>query len=171
MANKKKTPAERKMFSRKSEWLTGPGIAVLEGLARDGLTQVQISERVGVTARTFRRWLHEEPQLKAAYQRGAVTADYEVEAALFKAARGFNYTEDRVGNDGEVHEVQLEQAPNVSALIFWLKNRRPDKWSDRQDINAKVEQSGSLTIKDNPYAELTTEELRRLAAKDVTPSD
>ncbi|WP_096269389.1 transposase [Paucisalibacillus globulus] len=47
--------------------------------------------------------------------------------------------------------------PDTTAQIFWLKNRRPDKWRDKQDIEAKVNHTH------NPYQELTVEELKRLA--------
>ena len=48
-----------------------------------------------------------------------------------------------------------EVAPDVTAQIFWLKNRCPDKYRDIQ----KVEVSEK---RDNPYEKLTTEELRKL---------
>ena len=48
--------------------------------------------------------------------------------------------------------------PDTTAQIFWLKNRRPDRWRDKQQI----EHSGTLEV-ENPLAGLTTEELRKLA--------
>lgn len=50
-----------------------------------------------------------------------------------------------------------EVVPDTTAQIFWLKNRRPDKWRDKQD----VELSGDVKT-NNPYAGLTTEELKKL---------
>lgn len=50
-----------------------------------------------------------------------------------------------------------EVVPDTVAQIFWLKNRRPDKWRDKQD----VELSGDVKI-NNPYAGLTIEELKKL---------
>jgi len=57
--------------------------------------------------------------------------------------------------------VTKEVRPDTTAQIFWLKNRRPDKWRDKQDI----EHSGNMNV-NNPFADLSTEELRRLAKKD-----
>lgn len=45
-----------------------------------------------------------------------------------------------------------EVAPDTTAQIFWLKNRKPDKWRDKQD----VEHSGTIT---NKNIDLTPEEL------------
>ncbi|MEW4414440.1 transposase [Clostridium sp. AN503] len=50
-----------------------------------------------------------------------------------------------------------EVVPDTTAQIFWLKNRRPDKWRDKQDMELSGEVKST-----NPYAGLTTEELKKL---------
>lgn len=50
-----------------------------------------------------------------------------------------------------------EVVPDTTAQIFWLKNRRPDKWRDKQDMELSGEVKSG-----NPYAGLTTEELKKL---------
>ncbi|PAE20515.1 helix-turn-helix domain-containing protein [Robertmurraya siralis] len=57
-----------------------------------------------------------------------------------------------------VEEKTKEIAPDVTAQIFWLKNRKPDVWRDKKE----TELSGGLNVS-NPYEGLTTEELRKLA--------
>lgn len=59
-----------------------------------------------------------------------------------------------------VEEKTKEVVPDTTAQIFWLKNRRPDKWRDKQDI----EHTGNMTV-NNPMKDLTTEELRKLINK------
>lgn len=59
-----------------------------------------------------------------------------------------------------VEEKSKEVIPDTTAQIFWLKNRKPDEWRDRQ----QVEHSGDMNI-NNPIKELTTEELRDLINK------
>ncbi|QAT40847.1 HNH endonuclease [Clostridium sp. JN-9] len=54
--------------------------------------------------------------------------------------------------------IKKEVPPDVTAQIFWLKNRKPGQWRDKQDI----EHSGNMTV-NNPYKDLSTEELKRLA--------
>lgn len=56
-----------------------------------------------------------------------------------------------------VEEKTKEVTPDTTAQIFWLKNRRPDKWRDKQEIG----HSGSVDV-NNPYKDLTTDELRKL---------
>ncbi|MNW49580.1 hypothetical protein D3C74_270060 [compost metagenome] len=56
----------------------------------------------------------------------------------------------------ETKRVTKEVQPETTAAIFWLKNRRPDRWRDKQDIAHQINMV-------NPFADLTTEELRRLA--------
>nr|WP_122645709.1 HNH endonuclease [Enterococcus mediterraneensis] len=58
-------------------------------------------------------------------------------------------------------EVIKQVAPDTGAAAFWLKNRKPDVWRDKKE----TELSGSMAIS-NPYAGLTEEELRKLAARD-----
>ena len=48
---------------------------------------------------------------------------------------------------------------DTTAQIFWLKNRKPQQWRDKKDI----EHSGEVN---NPYSELTTEELKKLIQDD-----
>lgn len=57
-----------------------------------------------------------------------------------------------------VEEKVKEVVPDVTAQIFWLKNRKPDVWRDKKE----TELSGGIDIQ-NPYEGLTTEELRKLA--------
>lgn len=54
-------------------------------------------------------------------------------------------------------EVVKEVVPDTTAQIFWLKNRKPHEWRDKQDI----EHSGGISI-NNPFEGLTTEELKKL---------
>ena len=65
-------------------------------------------------------------------------ADARVESALYKRAIGYEYTETskEVGPDGvKIKTTTKQVAPDVTAQIYWLKNRRPDRWKDKQDIS------------------------------------
>ena len=55
-----------------------------------------------------------------------------------KNALGFKYEENVVTRDGEIINVEKFQAPNTVAQIFWLKNRKPDKWRDRIESKQEV---------------------------------
>ena len=65
-------------------------------------------------------------------------ADARVESALYKRAIGYEYTETskEVGPDGTKTKTTTKQvAPDVTAQIYWLNNRRPDRWRNKQDIS------------------------------------
>ncbi len=121
-----------------------------EGLARDGLTDTAIAAELGISRTTFRVFQKRYPDFAAAVRRGKLPVDTKVENALLKRALGHTcketHIEDMVDRKtGEVidslkRKVVIKQvAPNVSAAIFWLKNRRPEKYRDKQDIGVSGE--------------------------------
>lgn len=90
-------------------WLTDDGLILLEGWARDGLTDEQIAHNVNITTTTLYDWKKRFPAISETLKKGKEIVDYEVENALFRSA----------------------MEGNTTAQIFWLKNRRPDKWRDK----------------------------------------
>lgn len=84
----------------------------------DGLDDEQIArDKVGVSRQTLYNWRKKYEEIDEALRMGKDVADRQVENALFKAA--------------------IEG--NVTAIIFWLKNRKPDKWRDMKNIDANIE--------------------------------
>ena len=84
------------------EWLTEEGITLLEGWARDGLTDEQIAKNMGVSRSTLHDWKKKYPDISDTLKKGKEVVDYQVENALLESAL----------------------SGNVTAIIFWLKNRR-----------------------------------------------
>lgn len=163
------------------EWLTDEGLLLIEGWARDGLTDEQIAKNIGINRDTLYTWKKKYPDISDALKKGKEVVDIQVENALLKRALGYRYEEvtkeerpmfDEAGNavldeNGNqifamqpIKVVVKEVQPDVTAQIFWLKNRRPDKWRDRKDIDANVNH------KNNPFQDLTIEELKKLAESD-----
>ena len=116
-------------------WLEPDGLLLLEGWARDGLTEEQIAHNMGCAYSTLRDWRDKYPALSAALKRGKEVVDIEVENALLKRAMGYDYVEERieVSDSGKRKVIQITKhiAADTTAQIFWLKNRRPDKWRDK----------------------------------------
>lgn len=141
-------------------WLAPDGLLKLEAWARDGLIDEQIAENIGINPATLYDWKKRYPEISEALKKGKEVVDIQVENALLKRALGYSYEEKKVEVSEEgtkVTKTIKEVVPDTTAQIFWLKNRRPDHWRDKQD----VEHSGHIDT-NNPYTGLTTEELKKL---------
>lgn len=256
-------------------WLTPEGLLLLEGWARDGMIDEQISERIGINPATLYDWKKKYPEISKALKKGKEVVDCQVENALLKRALGYTYDEvirerivdtgqkkrhggeselterewqfavkyfghkccycgehinkptkdhikplnqggklsrdnilpccgkcnsskkdnemvswyqaqsfydprrlekiydyiqlvvemgdslnEEIGEIIETKRVTKEVVPDTTAQIFWLKNRRPDKWRDKRDL----EHSGGINVQ-NQYDNMTEEELMELAKK------
>lgn len=157
MAKKNKGGARGKYH----QWLTDDGLLQLEAWARDGLVDEQIAENIGIVPSTLYAWKNRYPEITEALKRGKEIVDVQVENALLKRALGYRYDEVTYEFGEESKRVTKEVAPDTTSMIFWLKNRRPDVWRDRKE----TEITGNMSVND-PFKDLTTEELRKLADKD-----
>jgi len=93
-------------------WRTPDGLTLLEGWAREGLVEEDIAKKMGVSRSTLSEWKKRFSDILSALKKGKEVVDFEVENALFKNA---------ISGD-------------TTAQIFWLKNRRPDKWRDKPEV-------------------------------------
>ena len=150
------------------DWITEEGLIKIEGWARDGLTDEQIAHNIGIRRETLYVWKNKYSNISNALKNGKEVIDRQVENALLKRALGYEYEEvkqiiekDEKGKDRKRIEKTVKQViPDTTAQIFWLKNRKPKEWRDRKNL----ELEGQLET-NNPLADLTTEELRKLIEK------
>ena len=91
------------------EWLEPDNLILLEGWARSGLTEEQIAHNMGISRPTLWEWKKKEPIIFNTLKRNKDVVDYEVENALLKNA----------------------MEGNVTAQIFWLKNRKKIEWREK----------------------------------------
>lgn len=131
------------------EWLKEDKLILLEGWARDGLTEEQISKNMGVSVKTLFNWKQKELPILQALKKGKEVVDFEVENALLKKALGYTITlhKQKVTKDGDVVDTEEEMhvPPDTTAQIFWLKNRKANKWRDKVvDDEIKVASNGIL---------------------------
>ena len=113
--------------------------------ARNGLTEEQISKNLGVSYGTFRR-AKKDPEVGQQICTALITTkdvvDFQVENQLFKRAIGYEYEE--VKEEYEMGILTKRTVtkkmvpPDVSAQIFWLKNRKPTEWRDRREVDNTV---------------------------------
>lgn len=147
----------------KSKWETHvkDRLIEVEGWARDGLTDEQIAKNLGINIATLYRYKNDYCEFCEALKRGKEVVDREVENALLKRALGYNYVEEtteELPNGTTKSKTVIKHIPgDTTAQIFWLKNRKPDVWRDK----TAIEHSGEIKG-DNPFSNLTTEELRDL---------
>ena len=117
------------------QWLEPEGLTLLEGWARDGLTDEQIAYNIGISRSTLYDWKSKYSDISDALKKGKEVVDIQVENALLKRALGYEFQETRVeksDKDGTKIIQTLKHIPaDTTAQIFWLKNRRPDKWRDK----------------------------------------
>lgn len=124
-------------------WRTEDGLTLLECWTRDGVKLREIAEFIGITQPLLSRWRREYPEIDEALSKGKELCDYKVENALLKSALGFTTTEITVtvGHrqiNGQWVDITKETktkeiAPNVTACLAWLNNRKPDIWKKNRD--------------------------------------
>lgn len=157
------------MAKSKYETHVLPKLIEIEGWARDGLTDEQIAKNLGISKDTFYKYKSAYADFSDSLKRGKEVVDREVENALLKRALGYSYnevTKEQVMNpETGKYELQptkvvtKEIAPDTTAQIFWLKNRKPAEWRDKKEI----EHSGEIN---NPFENLTEEQLLKIAKGD-----
>lgn len=117
------------------EWLEQDKLTLLEGWARDGLTNEQIAKNICINVKTLYDWKNKESNICNSLKKGREVADYEVENALFKRAVGYTIqvNEQKIDKDGCIHDLvkDVHIPGDTTAQIYWLKNRKPDKWRDK----------------------------------------
>lgn len=126
------------------EWIEPEGLLKIEGWARDGLTDEQIANNIGISVSCLNNWKNKYVEILESLKRGKEVVDRQVENALLKRALGYEYTEttrEYIPKLAEMHvtkEVTKQVVPDTTAQIFWLKNRKPDKWRDKQEYEDRT---------------------------------
>lgn len=129
------------------EWLTEESLLRLEAWARDGLTDEQIADNIGIRRETLYDWKKKYPHISNALKRGKDVVDIQVENALLNKAQGITkalikpikiktvtYDNGKRVKEEEHIEYAEEEVfvpPDTVAQIFWLKNRKPNTWKDK----------------------------------------
>lgn len=106
-----------------------------------GAIDTDIANLLNVDIATIYRWKNQYPEFREVLKRGKEVADAEVANALFNRAKGYSHEEEKVFcSEGGIvtHKTIKHYPPDTAAAFIWLKNRAPDRWSDKQ----KIEHSG-----------------------------
>lgn len=121
--------------SKINEWLEKDKLILLEGWARDGLTDKQIATNIGIDRSTLYDWKKKESIISDTLKKGKEVVDFEVENALLKRALGYEYEEKTYENGVLTKTIIKQVAPDTTAQIFWLKNRKKAQWRDKVEVS------------------------------------
>lgn len=139
------------------KWLEPDGLLLLEAWARDGLTDEQIAGKCDVAVSTLYEWKKRYSEISEALKKGKEIVDVEVENALLQRTKGYtiplrktfkckviDYDPDtgrkvREREELRTGEDDMHVPADVTAQIFWLKNRKPEAWRDKSELSHEIE--------------------------------
>lgn len=140
------------------EWISEENLLKLGAWARDGLTDKDIAQNIGIAQSTFNEWKYKYPELLDILKKNKEVADIVIENALYKKATGYNAivkktfkVKEVIYNDNGKRLKETEKLiegydevhipADTTAQIFWLKNRKPEEWRDKKvmEFNADDE--------------------------------
>ncbi len=108
-----------------------------EKLCLLGATDEEMADFFDVDVRTLYRWKAVHEEFCQAIKTGKEVADERVERSLYARAVGYTFDSEKIFQfQGKVVRASTKEhvPPDTTAMIFWLKNRRPDEWRDKQVI-------------------------------------
>jgi hypothetical protein len=123
--------------------------------AEMGFTDKEMATVIGVTEQTINNWKLRDVEFFESLKAAKLEADEQVYRALFKRATGFKKTERKafvvskgadIGAEIQHADVETEVDPNVTAQIFFLKNRQPDKFREKVEHTAEIDTTVTFNI-------------------------
>jgi len=115
-------------------------------LASKGLTNVEFAKVAGVTEKTIYNWQNKNKEFLQALKEGKEISDGNVKRCLYERACGYETPDIHFSSyEGVVTQTPYikKYAPDPTSMIFWLKNRLPDEFSDKQEHR----HSGEMAVK------------------------
>lgn len=110
--------------------------AIAAEMAASGATDREIAEQFKVSVRTLHFWKKDHPDLLDALKVGKHPADERVVQSLYHRAVGYTFESEKIFHyQGKILRAKTIEhvPPDTTAMIFWLKNRRPAEFRDRQE--------------------------------------
>ena len=107
-------------------------------VALKGWTNDEMAAFFDVHRSTWYQWMIDFPKFSDALKEWKAGADERVERSLYERAMGYSHPEDKILNNGGeplIVPTMKHYPPDTSAAIFWLKNRKPEDWRDKQEVD------------------------------------
>lgn len=154
------------------KWLKEENLAKIEQWASEGLTDLELAYKMGIVRTTLAEWKVKVPLISDTIKKGKEKVDRKVEQTLLERAMGGYKIKEtkkiirRLPNgeqDVKIEEVEKEIPADITAIIFWLKNRMPKEWRDKQNIEVEgnVETNTKVDL-----SNFTKEELLKIAEEE-----
>jgi hypothetical protein len=121
-----------------------------EKLCKLGATDKEMADFFDVHEDTINEWKKVHSKFSESVKKGKMEADAMVASKLFHRAIGYEHQDTHFSAyEGVVTPTTYikHYPPDPTSAIFWLKNRQPGKWRDKQEVEQKTEHSGGITIK------------------------
>lgn len=149
------------------EWLSEEKLNQIKSWKGEGISHEQLAERIGINRTTLYSWISKYPEIAQVVKEGQERTVQYIENALMRKINGYTLrdtkrykTTDKDGNVVERIEVtEKEVGPDTTAIIFALKTKDPERWNEK----ITMEHSGRVDSTVNHYANLTEDELKKLA--------
>lgn len=124
-SRKKEKPVIQKRRGQEGKfdsWITPEKLLLIQGWKRNGLSNIEVANNIGISERTLYKWRQESSQLRQVLKVGKDEANFIIENALFNKAR----------------------SGNTTAMIYWLKNNWRSKYYEtapkqEQETSSKTE--------------------------------
>lgn len=123
------------MARNKYETHVKPKLELVKLWARSGFTDEEIAKRLDISIDSFYTYKKKISEFSESLKENKEYADLQVEQALYKAATG----------------------GNVTAMIFWLKNRKAATWREKPEDSASEDNTVKVVI-DRKVQDLTEED-------------
>lgn len=110
-------------------------------VASKGWTDDEMAAFFKVDRATWYRWKATHEDFCDALKAWKEQADARVERSLYERALGYSHPEDKIFNDGGdplIVPTTKHYPPDTTAAIFWLKNRQPESWRDKNEVEHTV---------------------------------
>lgn len=127
-----------------------------KALTKLGATDIELARFFEISVDTLNAWKLQHPKFSASLKLGKAPSDKRIEQSLFNRGRGYSYESEEIflvdvtleipgatPTDPKVIKRTKEALrvpvikhvpPDPTSMIFWLKNRRKDRWRDKQSV-------------------------------------
>lgn len=132
---KEKAPGPKKTGGTPSGYLE-LDFKLVSYMYRKGATDQEVADELGVCRRTIDNWKSKHPEFLENLRSWKSEADEKVERSLFERATGYAHKETKLFcHEGMIvaEDIVKHYPPDPVSCIFWLKNRKPKDWRDKQE--------------------------------------